>query len=655
MEKPAPSDPELLADWLNQHRESAFHALVARYAGLVHATARRASSDDSIAAEAAQLTFITLAQKAKSLTFCASLGGWLHTTALMQAKNLIRKSQRENRKRQLLQAAMETEPPHASNDIWQEMQPVLDDALASLSDKDRDVLLLRFYRSLTIREIATTLGIATDAAQKRIDRATERLRDKLTRRGVQTSGTLSAAMLTGFAADAQAALPISVLASKAIAAGAIGSSSISALIILMTASKASVPFVLMLAGLIAWVGTQRVSIASLEKEISTLRTGITEFESTTATITSLRKISHTVKVFHTDQPIDWKEVEAYLADPKRDPQWLASLQKKLATMSPEDLIEELKRIAILYPANPSEQVVIQMERLIVAPLIAKNPELPLRHLIGRIDEPGYSRANMLCDAMREWTKIDQEKAIAWFDEQLAAGAFEENELNRNFLVDMFLTHIIGVLIIQDMETALLRLRMIPEIRRSEIIHRCSEDYLPKNITDYRAYAELVRSEVVARGQHYTIANFTVKIPFEKVADFLNTIEASPTERAMSAERVGKKLIYELSNGEKITRSNFDTMREWTGKVAPDAVGQITGILIARAITDFTPSLTYDETAQLALDYHAETKDDDILVGFLYFSRNSSNDATRRKVTSNIIDPKRRERAGVDVGIPFKYY
>src|SRR6478672_1315801 len=121
MEKPAPSDPELLADWLERNREAAFHRLVARYAGLVHATARRTCCDDSMAAEASQLTFIALAQKARSLTSCASLGGWLHTTAMMQAKNLKRKTQREFRKRQLLHSAMETESSHASNHVWQEM------------------------------------------------------------------------------------------------------------------------------------------------------------------------------------------------------------------------------------------------------------------------------------------------------------------------------------------------------------------------------------------------------------------------------------------------------------------------------------------------------------------------------------------------------
>lgn len=220
MPESGPSDAELLADWLQRRREPAFHTLVARYAGLVHMAAKRTCSDDSLAAEASQLTFITLARKAKSLSSRNSLAGWLHLTAVMQAKNLLRRHRRESRKRQLLRTHMETDTQGTPADAWQRMQPVLDEALAALSSSDREALLLRFYRSLSVREIAAALGIATDAAQKRLDRATDRLRDQLARRGCQVGGSFGAAMLAGFAADAQAALPASLLASNALAASA---------------------------------------------------------------------------------------------------------------------------------------------------------------------------------------------------------------------------------------------------------------------------------------------------------------------------------------------------------------------------------------------------------------------------------------------------
>ncbi|QJE95652.1 RNA polymerase sigma factor [Luteolibacter luteus] len=219
MPENGPSDAELLADWLRNRHEAAFHALVARYAGLVHQAGLRTTGDDSLAAEASQLTFITLARKARSLASRSSLAGWLHLTAVMQAKNLLRQRLREHRKRELLRTHMETDSHGPTADAWRRMQPVLDEALAALSSKDREALLLRFYRSLSVREIAAALGIATDAAQKRLDRATERLRHQLARRGCQVGSSLGAIMIAGFGADSQAAIPSSsVLASKAIAA-----------------------------------------------------------------------------------------------------------------------------------------------------------------------------------------------------------------------------------------------------------------------------------------------------------------------------------------------------------------------------------------------------------------------------------------------------
>lgn len=219
MPEQGPTDAELLADWLKTQREAAFHALVARYAGLVHQAGLRTTGDKTLAAEASQLTFITLARKARSLGSRNSLAGWLHITAVMQSKNLLRQRLRETRKRELLRTHMETESHGPTADTWRRMQPVLDEALAALSSKDREALLLRFYRSLSVREIAAALGIATDAAQKRLDRATERLRHQLARRGCQVGTTLGAVMLAGLGADAKAAVPsTSILASKAIAA-----------------------------------------------------------------------------------------------------------------------------------------------------------------------------------------------------------------------------------------------------------------------------------------------------------------------------------------------------------------------------------------------------------------------------------------------------
>jgi RNA polymerase sigma factor (sigma-70 family) len=231
------SDDALLKHWLATRSEAAFRALVARYAGLVHMAAMRTCGDASIAAEASQNTFITLAAKAGTLASRKSLAGWLHLTAVMQAKNLHRKQLRETRKIERLQLQMDDPTPDQAAMDWGRLSPLLDEALSTLPAKDRDALLLRFYRSLSIQEVAATLGIAHAAAQKRVNRATERLRRIFERKGVRTSGALSAVMAAGFRTDAQAAPAlIDTLTHKALAASAAGTTATltTTTIILMT-------------------------------------------------------------------------------------------------------------------------------------------------------------------------------------------------------------------------------------------------------------------------------------------------------------------------------------------------------------------------------------------------------------------------------------
>ncbi|MCW1886271.1 sigma-70 family RNA polymerase sigma factor [Luteolibacter flavescens] len=269
------SDAELLSDWLKRQRETAFHALVARYAGLVHMAALRTCEDEALAAEASQLTFITLARKARSLASRGSVAGWLHITAVMHAKNLLRQHRRESRKRQLLRTHMETSPPDHAAEAWKNMQPVLDEALAALSTSDRETLLLRFYRSLSVKEIAAALGIATDAAQKRLDRATERLRQQLARRGCQVGGSLGAAMVAGLGADAQAAIPgVATLATKALAATAAGGATTLTTITLIamtkkTAITAGAALLLVGAGAVAFINRDTGAPAGNAPEVAT--------------------------------------------------------------------------------------------------------------------------------------------------------------------------------------------------------------------------------------------------------------------------------------------------------------------------------------------------------------------------------------------------
>ena len=92
---------------------------------------------------------------------------------------------------------------------WDQLAPHLDDALGELSEPDRDALLLRYFEGKSAREMAQVLGTSEEAAQKRVNRAVDRLRDILNRRGV-TVGTKGLAVV--IVANAVQAAPIGLSA-----------------------------------------------------------------------------------------------------------------------------------------------------------------------------------------------------------------------------------------------------------------------------------------------------------------------------------------------------------------------------------------------------------------------------------------------------------
>jgi RNA polymerase sigma factor (sigma-70 family) len=489
MEKPVPSDPELLNEWLGKHREAAFHALVARYAGLVYATAKRSCYDDSLAAEASQLTFITLAQKARALTSCASLGGWLHITAVMQAKNLLRKSQRETRKRSLLQAAMETESQRLHADSWQEMQPVLDDALASLSTKDREALILRFYRSLTVREIAATLGIATDAAQKRVDRATDRLRSKLARLGFQTSSSLSAAMLAGYAAEAQAApLPISLLASKAITAAAISTSTLTPILISFSTfmkSSSLIPPVLILIVATSWITYQHQSLATVRsvnaKMEQTLVSVAKQPRTASFVATGLGREKPTNSVQHTSSVGGKKLItevakilnNRYTPD---DPVW-GFFNQQIKSLSKEDLVAALDETAAQKLHITSCD---QIEHDLLLALGEIDPELSLIRCDDLLMHGHENIEEIFLSMLGEWCKKEPQQAGAWLDQQIATGKYDSKRLDdKGCLRDQLETKMIDALLVKNNATAKVRLASLSKERLDTVTLGLSNTYWVK--------------------------------------------------------------------------------------------------------------------------------------------------------------------------------
>ncbi len=183
------SDQELLRQFAEAGAEAAFAELVRRYAGLAYAAAlRQLGGDATLAEDVAQSVFVDLARKAKTLAGHPSLAGWVHSSVRYAAL----RAHRDRRRRQIREqeAATMNETTPTPEIQWEQLAPVLDEAVASLAEPDREAVLLRFFQGASHREVAVALQLKEDAARMRVERALEKLRAYFARQGVKTSTAL---------------------------------------------------------------------------------------------------------------------------------------------------------------------------------------------------------------------------------------------------------------------------------------------------------------------------------------------------------------------------------------------------------------------------------------------------------------------------------
>jgi len=203
----------LLRDYASRHSEQAFATLVSRHIDLVYSVACRHVGNHHQAEEITQAVFVILARKARSLAPGTILPGWLFRTARLTAANYLRGEIRRARREQ--EAYMQSTLSENAGDSWQEIAPLLNDAIDGLREQDRNAIVLRFFKGKGYKEVAAALGGTEEAAQMRVSRALEKLRQAFANRGVVLSGTALGGLMT---AHGTQAAPLGLAASVTAAA-----------------------------------------------------------------------------------------------------------------------------------------------------------------------------------------------------------------------------------------------------------------------------------------------------------------------------------------------------------------------------------------------------------------------------------------------------
>ena len=212
-----PDDHELLAQYARGESEPAFASLVARHVNLVYSAALRFTGNPHHAEEITQTVFVTLARKAGSLPRSVVMSGWLYQTARLTAANFVKREiRRQNREQEAYMQSTLNEPAPAA---WQQIAPMLDEAMGGLGETDRNAVVLRYFENKTAEETGALLSLTPAAAHKRVDRALDKLRKFFTKRNV----SIGAGGLVGLiSANAVQSAPVGLVATISAAAAISG-------------------------------------------------------------------------------------------------------------------------------------------------------------------------------------------------------------------------------------------------------------------------------------------------------------------------------------------------------------------------------------------------------------------------------------------------
>ncbi|HEX6277923.1 MAG TPA: sigma-70 family RNA polymerase sigma factor [Polyangiaceae bacterium] len=155
--------------------EGALDALIERHQARVLRLASRYVGDAMLAADVAQNTFVALFRSAPQYQARGKFKAYLYRLLL----NQCRMARRSARSHVRVLSDLRESGVGSEQVLQRERQRDLEQAVARLSVKLRDVVVLRFCAELSYDEIAETLDIPTGTVKRRLFDAMAKLRDEL--------------------------------------------------------------------------------------------------------------------------------------------------------------------------------------------------------------------------------------------------------------------------------------------------------------------------------------------------------------------------------------------------------------------------------------------------------------------------------------------
>jgi RNA polymerase sigma factor (sigma-70 family) len=187
------SDAQVLDRFITQRDEAAFETLVQRHAGMVWGVCRRLLHNAHDAEDAFQASFLVLARKAASVSPRDKVANWLYGVAYQTAVRARAIAARRNAREKQVQDM--PEPTTVDAALWDQLRPILDQELAALPERYREVVIQCDLEGHTRGAVAGRLKIPEGTVASRLATARKLLAKRLARHGlVVSSGSLAAVL-----------------------------------------------------------------------------------------------------------------------------------------------------------------------------------------------------------------------------------------------------------------------------------------------------------------------------------------------------------------------------------------------------------------------------------------------------------------------------
>ncbi len=282
------SDFEWLQQFARAGDQSAFREIVRRHIDLVFGTAMRKVGDAGGAEEISQNVFGALARKAWRFAPDDSLPAWLHKTTLLESQSWQRGELRRRRREETAAELGTTMKTPDEQPAFSALVPLLDEALLSLRENDREALLLRFYESQSLRDVGAAMGVSDDTAQKRVQTALEKLSDFFKRRGFKSATVAATAAALQHTASSASAATVSIVANAALQVAPpalVGLGALVARVASLSKLQTAVVCAVIAAGPVAWqiseqreaqdaLSQSKTQFAAAQNEFSVVQTEI---------------------------------------------------------------------------------------------------------------------------------------------------------------------------------------------------------------------------------------------------------------------------------------------------------------------------------------------------------------------------------------------